>query len=328
MRVSNSQLGLFNECNRKWVHKYVLKTPPDFIEEKKAFFYGNLMHKMLEIYIKKLIEKDKKEPILFTKVYEETLKDKRLNEEYKSFIEEAYLDVEPPLLAAKMYTHFNVFSNFLNTNAGKIEFVASEHTIENELIKLVIDAIFIFEDKFYIVDFKTTSTDRYKSFTKYRLHEDPQLALYATFRDELLKQIPAIFNKELGGVCYFEFYKNKETWCKKTKSIDDYYNKVLAARGGDLLYITLAKKEDIQEKTFRDNFLATYADMKLVKVEAEEKGNFGIMNRKACISPYGDKCEFWSQCYADVKNIQFNAEEPFKIADEQEDLLNDLLNME
>jgi len=289
MRISNSQIDLFSKCQRLWVHKYLLKTDPDFIEDKKNFFYGSLLHKILENFTP---------GAEFEELFKTSLK--VLGEgEYISEVE--VLKQNPRdfmLMKAKMQIHFESFLMFLRANKD-LRLVCKEQIIETQTCKGYIDAIFQIGEEWFIVDYKTTAS--FSDGIDTTLSTDGQLNLYASFTEQLQEANPELKNSKFGGVMYLQFLKLKETFCQKCATAADYMQKIQKKKPFEaLIRAALVKKEQLNHENFRKEYIAAYKEMVEVAGKVADATSFGKQNRKVCLrDTYGNKCPFMSHCYSE-----------------------------
>jgi hypothetical protein len=272
-----------------WVHKYLLKTDPDFIEDTKNFFYGSLLHKILENFTA---------GAAFEDLFKNSLK--ILGEgEYISEVEE--LKQNPRdfmLMEAKMRIHFESFLMFLRAN-NSLKIVCKEQIIETQTCKGFIDAIFQIGDEWFIVDYKTTGS--FSDGVDTTLSTDRQLNLYASFKDQIQEAKPELKKLKFGGVMYLQFLKTKETFCQKCSSVKDYVQKIQKKKPFETLIRAALVKEDLLDyEGFRKEYIASYKEMQQVAGDVANGVSFGKQNRKVCFrDTYGNKCPFISHCYSE-----------------------------
>lgn len=282
MYNNNTRINLINECERKFVHQYVLKTMPDYVDEKKAFFYGSLLHKMLEKYDAKISSESLFDFSLnaLAQEYPETIKELEDNEK------------ELQLLEAKMQYHIDDYKAFLAANP-EMKIISRELTVKTSNIWSVLDLIVVIGNKWYIFDYKTASSFSY--LTPLMLAKNNQLLTYASLASVVVEQLPALKNYTFGGVGFIEFLKTTLTWCKKTTCAEDYIKKV--REKGKTFRLLLVEVDKLDFETFRYEFNKYYSRMIYLETEAGKAAFFGTQNRNACSGQYGSRCEFFSQCF-------------------------------
>jgi len=300
-KISNSQINLFETCERKYYHKYIQKTHDDIDYEKKDFFsYGSIMHEILEMFTKNPKSK-------FERVWE-TIK---LEPNYKEFFElhndentkirrkvevSTYGEQE---IKGKMYLHLKLFLEWFEENVaskgGKVH--ASELKIETETCILIIDLIIEVNGFFYIIDFKTHANMNLHDFTAPRLHRDSQLALYASHAEIIAQHIG--IKVPFGGVCYLEFNKTMHSMNEKETHFEQLTNRILSEKGAEtLIRMLLIENINIDYQYFMDNFKKQYS-----KISAMREGNgevTGTQNFRACVDNFSGACQYFSQCHGNI----------------------------
>jgi len=289
MRISNSQIDVFSKCQRLWVHKYLLKTDPDFIEDTKNFFYGSLLHKILENFAPRAE---------FEELFKNALKALGSGEYISEVAELEQNKKEFMLMYAKMQIHFESFLIFLRANKT-LKIVCREQIIETPTCKGYIDAIFKIGEEWYIVDYKTTGS--FSDGIDTTLSTDGQLNLYASFTEQLQEANPELKNLKFGGVMYLQFLKLKETFCQKCTTSADYVQKIQKKKPFEtLIRVALVKKEQLNHEKFRKEYIGSYNEMVRVAEDVANAVSFGKQNRKVCLrDSYGNKCPFMSHCYSE-----------------------------
>jgi hypothetical protein len=173
----------------------------------------------------------------------------------------------------------------------------------------VIDLVFELGDKFYILDFKTTSTKKEKSNTASRLHFDSQLQLYALYQDTIKQNLS--LSSSFGGIGYLEFVKPTNKWLVRLDKLNDfeercvdYVNYLISQNDYENnCFATIVDSSDLNFEEFRHNFLITYQEMEVLTETCANGSFFGLQNTNNCMN-YNRACEFWSNCYGNKHHLQ------------------------
>ncbi len=172
--ISISRESCYTECHQKYKYRYHLKVPAE--EEKEYFTYGKLVHKTIEEYtrgrglvpIKTIVEK----------IYEEGIEGKKIN-----------LSLEYKRQYPRDINQFLTLTKKIGTD-GEVE-MPFKKSLDggDKCVVGVIDRIIQKDDKFYIIDYKTTKDSFWRKNDK-SIVNDLQLQCYAwTLMD--LFSIPA-----------------------------------------------------------------------------------------------------------------------------------------
>ena len=281
MKLSNSQVGILEKCERMYFHQYINKTQKDVNYIKPDFFtYGNILHKLLELCLKR-------EELSFEEMWVIVKKE----QEYNDFIKEQEEDFK-----AKMYLDVYLFRMFLNYN--HFITIVSELRLETKTCVIVVDWIVIINRKFWIIDFKTHSgIGASNDYSIQKMHLEPQTSLYAAHAPVLKKYLN--IEEEFGGVAFLQFDKPKNKMTKKDSSYINLANRILEEKGRENLIRFLAvQAKDINIETYIDNFSKQYEKAQ----KMHQTKDFGTQNLNACIEPFSGACPYFSQCYGILSN--------------------------
>ncbi|WP_122893569.1 PD-(D/E)XK nuclease family protein [Arcobacter peruensis] len=171
---SATSLKNFLECKRRFYLQYILKIHEHTISLKpKAFELGNIVHSILEKYYKEQT---------FDSSYK-MIED--LFFEYRSSNPFLALDLE--IWKKKLYD-FYLYDKQRLENRKIIELEKNFNiTFDDIKIKGVIDRVDLYEDKYEVIDYKTSSSLKVDTLKNYEKSNDFQLEFYYLAMSELYK---------------------------------------------------------------------------------------------------------------------------------------------
>jgi hypothetical protein len=287
-KLSHSQLEVMKSCQRKYYHKYVLKTPvdEDYNPSRKALDYGSLVHYFASSYIKG--------DLLKTDIYQFVTHDAKqlvFNDEHSCLYDD---ENEEMLGKACASCHFAAqFVDDIINQGG--EFIVSELRYETPFSTAIIDCIIKLNDVYYVVDFKTATIKNGEIPELGKIATDPQLNLYAYFFSDIMEKL-GVKDARLGGVAWCQIHKSALKYTKKANTIDDLYQRIVDESETPYRVIS-TRAEHLKSKEFVDNFnqLAIQADM-LRNSKEEPAANFS-----ACMGFFGSEpCPYWSRCHGSL----------------------------
>lgn len=287
-KLSHSQLEVMKSCQRKYYHKYVLKTQADtdYEPSRKALDYGSLVHYYVSSYIKgDLIKAD------INKFVTHYAKQLVFNGEHSCLYDE---ENEEMLGKACASCHFAAdFVEDIRQQGG--EFIVSELRYETPFSTAIIDCIIKLNGVYYVVDFKTATIKNGEIPELAKITTDPQLNLYAYFFSDIMEKL-GIKDARLGGVAWCQIHKSALKYTKKASTIEELFERIINESETPYRVIS-AKTEHLKSKEFVDNFnqLAIQADA-LRNSKEEPAANFS-----ACMGFFGSEpCAYWSQCHGSL----------------------------
>ena len=171
---SATSFKIFLECKRKFYLQYILKINEHSISLKpKAFELGSIIHTILEKYYKDYDYDSSYKTIenLFT--------------EFRSTNPFLALDLE--IWKKKLYD-FYLYDNQRLKNRKVIELEKNFNiTFDDIKIKGVIDRVDLYEDRYEVIDYKTSSSLKVDTFKNYEKSKDFQLEFYYLAMSEMYK---------------------------------------------------------------------------------------------------------------------------------------------
>ncbi|MDZ7818463.1 MAG: PD-(D/E)XK nuclease family protein [Aliarcobacter sp.] len=176
MTWSATSFKTYLQCKRKFYLQYILKIKEHTISLKpKAYELGDIIHSILEDYY--TIDENSIE-LSFEKI-------EALFNKYKSSNPFLILDLE--IWKKKLYDFYLLDLQRLKTR--KIIALEKSFSCEFEGIKIkgVIDRIDSFEDKYEVIDYKTSSSLSVDSLKNYEKSDDFQLEFYYLAMSEIYK---------------------------------------------------------------------------------------------------------------------------------------------
>lgn len=170
---SATSFKTYLQCKRKFYLQNILKIKEHTISLKpKAYELGDIIHSILEDYYKNFIKDD------FSKIEE-------LFTKYKSSNPFLILDLE--IWKKKLYDFYLLDKQRLENR----KIIALEKSFDCEFegikIKGVIDRVDMFEDKYEVIDYKTSSNLSIDSLKNYQKTDDFQLEFYYLAMSEIYK---------------------------------------------------------------------------------------------------------------------------------------------
>jgi len=171
---SATSFKIFLECKRKFYLQYILKINEHSISLKpKAFELGSIIHTILERYYKEYNHNSSYKDIenLFT--------------EFRSTNPFLALDLE---IWKKKLHDFYLYEKKRLENRKVIELEKIFNiTFDDIKIKGVIDRVDLYEDKYEVIDYKTSSSLKVDTFKNYEKSKDFQLEFYYLAMSEIYK---------------------------------------------------------------------------------------------------------------------------------------------
>ncbi len=169
--LSVSRRGVYLECKAKYKYQYHLRLPRDEgIEEPFYFIYGKIVHRIAEEYVtrkgKTTLNKIANEIFSGKLEVEEGVKAPALPIEYKKSL--------PDHLRSIQKLHDKIGTD------GIVEygFLYDLEPPNEKFLKGFIDRIIVRNDKYFIIDYKTTKRGRYRK-NRATITKDMQLRAYA-----------------------------------------------------------------------------------------------------------------------------------------------------
>ena len=264
-RISYSSAQTFLGCKRRFWHQKVNKTEfdPDYIEDYKAFNIGKAFHQILEV----------------CKHNEELYRPEYLTNACR---EHNIHDVREVGLVLGMVSKYIK----LHKESGLVS-IGEELKISNPKYLGFVDVVMVDEKGgWWIVDLKTAS--KFNKSLVSRLAMDPQLNLYASFREDIAKQLD-IDVEDFRGVRYRVTTKTAIV-LRKGESPEDYAQRIQ----GKILSVDLSVPHQklSPEKTYK-LYMTIYDEMAEVFKLEEELVPQNFNNCESFFRP----CPYWSNCY-------------------------------
>lgn len=301
MSLSYSGAGVLEDCERKYCHQYLAKTPIDVDFVKQDYFsFGQCCHKVLELLNHKA----------------KSFKDL----DFKKFVESFNLDYleDGGKIAAilRNYWYLHAKSN--------LDVIANEIRFEFDHVNGIIDAIAIdnTEKGFWIIDYKTTGM--LDATLPARVTRDEQLTLYAGTEAWLRSKFPQIANLPFLGVRLRESFKPKI----KPKKNETYAEYTIRCEDSCKTRETIVRADKLDIKGVYENFAEKSKLAKDLQKQFQDRQSFvGRQNFKAC-TKFGSPCQFWSQCYGQLYSESIISsvvnENSASFSTEQVDMFNDI----
>lgn len=181
--ISVSRYDLWKECKCKYRFRYHLKTPSP-IEEPYYFFYGSLVHRFAEEYIKAKGEKT-------------------LNEISNQILKEEKISL-PGDYKARLPGHLRSIDSLTKKIGfdGELElpFNLDLDPPNEKMVAGVIDRLIFKNDKRFIIDYKTTKPGKWRK-DQSTIKKDLQLQVYAWAVHQIYK---IDYDKIRGALYYLE----------------------------------------------------------------------------------------------------------------------------
>ncbi len=284
LSLSYSGAETLNACERKFCFKYLARLEIDADYVKKDYFsIGNAFHKVLELTMH--------DPNRFSQVNFEGI--------VKSYNLDPHEDGGRIAAMLRRYwvLHLAVPLKVIGTET-KFEGTYTNGVIDSTMVELggLTDdealrmGLANVRGAWWIVDLKTAG--KVDAALPTRLQNDPQLNLYAAFRNVVAEKFnldPALF----AGVRYRESSKPGQK-PKAGESFSDWTSRCNAGTQCREIVVP-ASKMDI--KYSYDNFTKCIERAhELQQQFFEEKQFVGRCNYKSCLD-YGSPCEWYSKCY-------------------------------
>lgn len=284
LSLSYSGAETLNTCERKFCYKYLARLDIDADYVKKDYFsIGNAFHKVLEL--------TGHDPAKFSQI------------NFQGIVKSYNLDPhEDGGRIAAMLRRYWVLHK-----AIPLAVVGTETKFEGTYTNGVIDATMVesggltdeeanrmglanVKGAWWIVDLKTAGKE--DSSLPSRLQNDPQLNLYAAFRNVVAEKFNLDSNL-FAGVRYRESFKPGQK-VKAGESFSDWTTRCSAGTSCREIVIP-ASRMDL--KYSFDNFHKSVARAHELQQEfINEKRFVGRCNFKNCLA-YGSPCEWYSKCY-------------------------------
>jgi hypothetical protein len=270
--LSNSGVACMNDCERRFCHRYLLKTPkdPDF-KDPAYFGFGRAFHGILE----------------------HTAGDpKRYSASAigRPIVEKNGLNWDND--GAKISAMLRTF--WLLAAQRPLAIAACEVEFENDIARGKIDAIGVDDQlNWYICDWKTTGVSL--DLTKpAMLRQDPQLCLYGALSEDIAAQLNLEPHK-FAGVLLREIEKPRHRW-KEGETFDSFHARI-SEKGNPAGRDMFVPIDELQWQDSYGNFLEAVKRARALQQEwiagNETPGRQDTRNCKQ----WGSPCEFWSQCY-------------------------------
>lgn len=220
LSVSRSQT--WGECEQKYKYKYHMQLP-SMIEEPPYFTYGKIVHKIIEVYTE---EKGKRNIGL---IKDEVLSGKILLENEEPNIEKTLPDSYMKRFDPELKSFLKLTDKIGFEGKAEWGFLFDLDPPNKKNLKGIIDRLIIKNDKFIIIDYKTTQKRSKWRKTPKTVTSDLQLQCYARVVMEYFKVDP----KNIRAALYY-------------------------LAGGDLIGATFSKKTLMQVE---DKLLRIYKDI-------------------------------------------------------------------
>lgn len=265
---SHSRLNCAQACSFKFSQKYLLDTKPDIDwSPAHSLRVGSAFHKVMELC--------QDNPLSYRSAYLQQACDEN----------GLGYDVEGAKIACMVREWFS--------HALDYKCVANELHIEANDMQMYIDAIYIKQDKWLIIDRKT-ATIFDKNINK-KLATNQQCCIYVNNKNDIAEKLnldPAAF----GGFGYFEVkkpmhkYKAGETFDQFTQRCKSDYRE------------TILTNAELKVDFVMDNVKKIIASASLITPENACR-NYG-----ACML-YNSPCEYWSLCHDELFSSSGEAKE-------------------
>ena len=305
MKISASRVNVFATCPRQYYYKYVEKAPTDtdFVEPD-YFSFGNVLHRILELCVE-LPNFDFEQ--IYKVVSDEPPKPQKTASEWEVSNYEQILkrcefikNQKDECFKGKMFLMYTVFKKLLRNNP-QIKILATEKRIETQHAVIVIDAIMVIDDKWYIIDYKTTSGSLENTKDLSPMHKNSQVSLYAAHKEIIeMMMLKEKIKYEFGGVGFIHF--NKLSTNKMTKKDTDYLsyaNRLMEDNeDGKFIRVALVDKENIDVQEALANFQVQKD--KILELHNPHGKDFGAMNRQACVPFNLSPCPYFSKCHGNL----------------------------
>ena len=261
-KLSYSSLQTFKSCKRKWYYKKIAKVTVDSdYHPSDAFNFGKAYHEILE----------KGGHFSYAEI-----DTKAICESYGQL--EYYLEI---MACVNAYLNLRVLQ-------APLRLVKAEYEIQHEKIIGYVDAILEENDKsgWWILDLKTARS--IGSDLPAKLHNDAQLNLYASFAEDIAKDLMLDISKFKG--CRYNVVSKPQYVPKKDEAMGDYCLRVKPKIAEFIIPVNKLSPE-----YFRREIEQHYALMEGI-VKAEKQPN---CNYSACYN-YFSPCEYWSNCHGSL----------------------------
>jgi hypothetical protein len=273
--LSNYSASLLNECERKFAHEYLFHTDEDRDYVKPDYFgFGCAFHDILE--------KTLHDPAKFTP----HLLDAMVREQ----------SLDPVYDKVKILACLRAYWA-LHQKSGMI-LHACEIWLENDLARMKIDAVFRDpngDGSFWWIGEQKTPA-KFDPLRPLMIWQDQQVNLYAAFHDDLAKKV-GLDPKKFMGVRYREVRKPGEREGKTRETEAQFSARCSESEAREIVLSRVKLRwDDVYE-----NFLRSVTRAREIQARVFAEGGGGIeaahKNTRSCISPFGDRCKYFSQCY-------------------------------
>lgn len=234
--LSASKINLFYECPRKYLFRYLYQLDKPILSTSwPASGLGDSTHKIIE-WANKSLKEGEDQKVIFnnTAIKFQEFYDSWLTKNKKSFKKSKDYNYEKFVKNGQKYSNLVVkfLFNYFDTHTD----VLPEHEFEMEYefvpgvkLKGIIDIIYFFEDKYKIIDFKTTKESEKFYFIDWML--DTQSLIYLYYCLKKYSNLPESFsylvlNHELKTLFFKETYDFEEKEKKLFRGLTMQVNEV------------------------------------------------------------------------------------------------------
>jgi len=270
--LSCSSAGMLQTCERKFVHRYILKTrdDPDWITPG-YFKFGRAFHEVLDVF----------------------------NHDYRKFDRQIFLDIckkkhllstdDAAKLAACLRSYFATFP------PTRFEIIGKEVKFKSKLLMGVIDLVLreVEGERWWLADTKTTGIKfEPREIVKAKLVNDPQIGVYTAFATEIAGYCGA--NPEhFQGFLYRQIEKPRIRM-KPDETFDDFNRRCGEPPAREIRI----DRDEIKHHEAYDNFLKLSERVWALQQRIEEENSIdcSTQNMKSCVE-FGTPCQYFSRCY-------------------------------
>lgn len=257
--ASQSSLKVSSDCERKFAHQYVWRTPNDSDYEEPLYYrFGRGFHEIME-------HTDGHAGKLRPELLEGIAMSHRLDWEK---------DIPKLEAMVRAYDRHRALEEVI---------LAREVEVVGEDWVLYADAISEMAGQWWIIDYKSIGV-ALDPLIRPKLRHDPQVCLYVAHREQLAKSLgldPAKF----GGFSYREIEKPRERQ-KKNETREQFVARMVP----NCRTTTLTLADLAVEEVMKQLFLRLLSARDLFN-DPETT----VQNRTKCVEK-GSRCQFWSQC--------------------------------
>lgn len=267
---SYNQIKIFNQCKKKYYHRYVAKTieDTDYNPNRTSLEFGTLAHILAEKYSTNKVEPN-----------------------FDDFLQvlQPHLDLIPPESSnefiAKLWVVTQCIVDMYQTKLADCTLLQTEYQLNN---RSIVDVILKKDSNIYLFDYKTVSSFEQKKLSS--LHNDSQLNYYAYgLKDEY----------EISHIGHIELLKTSHKMTKKDASAKELAYRIVSEKSSirDFYRIVVAKY---------DYTTWSRINRQIEEIEEIEETEQYFCNYDSCVDNYGGSCPYFSQCNKCLFSSQHN----------------------